>query len=90
MPGAAQNAENHISVVKTERASELEPSDSLESGLPSGQRNTGSNLDAAVDKVKRKQSAEESELPHRILEEYHKWKVKGRKGDPPAKLKISQ
>ena len=24
------------------------------------------------------------------LEEYHKWKVSGCKGDPPAKLKISQ
>ena len=25
-----------------------------------------------------------------VLEEYQKWKVTGRKGDPPAKLKISQ
>ena len=29
-------------------------------------------------------------LSSKKLEEYHKWKVSGCKGDPPAKLKISQ
>lgn len=29
-------------------------------------------------------------LSNKRLEEYHKWKVSGCKGDPPAKLKISQ
>ena len=29
-------------------------------------------------------------LSNKKLEEYHKWKVSGCKGDPPAKLKISQ
>ena len=29
-------------------------------------------------------------LSNNRLEEYHKWKVSGCKGDPPAKLKISQ
>jgi len=29
-------------------------------------------------------------MSNKRLEEYHKWKVSGCKGDPPAKLKISQ
>ena len=29
-------------------------------------------------------------VPNEVLEEYQKWKVTGSKGEPPAKLKISQ
>ena len=41
-------------------------------------------------KKSRRASAEEAARQQVILEEYQKWKVTGRKGDPPAKLKISQ
>lgn len=34
--------------------------------------------------------SENKNVSNKRLEEYHKWKVSGCKGDPPAKLKISQ
>ena len=47
-------------------------------------------IEMAPDTAKRKQVANGAKQSQRILEEYQKWKVTGRKGDPPAKLKISQ
>ena len=35
-------------------------------------------------------STDNKNMSNKRLEEYHKWKVSGCKGDPPAKLKISQ
>lgn len=34
--------------------------------------------------------SENKNVSNKRFEEYHKWKVSGCKGDPPAKLKISQ
>lgn len=70
--------------------------------LPAERRNTGVHHKTASEPISKTDSfilqsnnnkqisSNSKNASNKRLEEYHKWKVSGCKGDPPAKLKISQ
>lgn len=90
---SAETGSNDIQSTERHRVTTTEPGNAQDSvqQVESNRRMSSSDVKSQDGRPRQSTRRSASDVSsNKRLEEYHKWKVAGCKGDPPAKLKISQ